>query len=135
LSAGTAQRREAAAPAAGTLDVRLDARLPEALAVGAGTAVFVCGTCFSAAGPIASLVLVVDGREQPLMAHGMPRLDLLRATGVATSYRAGFWGLAQIGPQHRDAIAVGVRARLGGGRTVVAELGRIAIAPPPRPHE
>ena len=96
LAPATVHRTEASA---GELDVRLDAALPSSLSVGAGTALFVCGTCFAPAGRIASLALLVDGDEQPLMAHGMPRLDLLKASAEPASYRAGFWGLARIAPR------------------------------------
>jgi hypothetical protein len=133
LAAETAHRTDEATPVGG-LDVTLDAPLPASVKVGSGTALFVCGTCFAPSAPIASLTLLVDGVEQPLMAHGMPRLDLMRATGEPTSYRAGFWGMARIGP--RDAggtVAIGVRARLRGGGELVAELARIAVAEPADP--
>src|SRR4051812_6129925 len=116
------------------LDVRLDAPLPDELEVGAATALFVCGTCFSAAGRITHLQLLVDGSPQPLMAFGMPRLDLFRAlhpgmdpyatTGVdldpespedplLQSYRSGFWGMARIGPSAPGStVRLGLRARL-----------------------
>src|SRR4051812_13958384 len=69
------------------------------------------------------------------MAHGMPRLDLLRAEGDPTSYRAGFWGFARVGPRPAGALGLGVRARLRDGGERVAELARIAIveSPPPLP--
>ena len=133
MAAGTAHRSDSAAGRAGDLDVRLDAPLPRSLSVGAGTVLFVCGTCFAPAAPIASLTLLVDGDEQPLMAHGMPRLDLLRASDEPNSYRAGFWGMARIGPRDRAALELGLRARLRGGGELTAELGRIAIAEPPQP--
>jgi glycosyltransferase involved in cell wall biosynthesis len=118
----------------GDLVIRLDAALPADVTVGNGTAVFVCGTCYSPRASTASLTLVVDGTEQPLMAHGMPRLDVLRACGVPASYRSGFWGLAQIGPRTGPAPCVlAVRARFEDGREARAELGRIAIAQPPAP--
>ena len=105
--------------------MRLDAPLPETLAVGRGTAVFVCGTCSGAGAP---LRLVVDGEEQPLMAQGMPRLDLFRAGG---SYRAGFWGMARIGPRPAGAtVMLGLRSA-----GAEAELGRIAIEHGERPLE
>ena len=41
-------------------------RCPAELAIGAGTALFVAGTCFAPGERIASLTLLVDGEEQPL---------------------------------------------------------------------
>jgi len=113
------------------LNVQLDAPLPAELAVGRGTALFVAGTCFAPDAPIAELALLVDGVEQPLLAHGMPRLDHLRALGAPTSYRSGFWGLARIAPG--AACALGLRARLPDGREEIAALGRIAPVELPDP--
>jgi GT2 family glycosyltransferase len=118
----------------GDLVVRLDAPLPAAVGVGTGTAVFVCGTCVPAQGRPTSLALIVDGAEQPLMAHGMPRLDVLRAHRSPASYRSGFWGMARIGPRSgTEPCALALRARFADGRQATAELGRIAIAEPPAP--
>ncbi|MGH3100545.1 MAG: glycosyltransferase, partial [Thermoleophilia bacterium] len=79
------------------------------------------------------LTLVVDGSEQPLMAHGMPRLDLVRATDEAAAYRAGFWGLARIEPRNNGAVDLRLRARLAGGETREEALARIAVAELPEP--
>jgi hypothetical protein len=133
LAAETAQLTEAPPAARGALEVRLDAPLPASLAIGRGTAVFVAGTCFAPGAPIASLALLVDGDEQPVMAHGMPRLDLLRATDEPTSYRGGFWGLAKIAPRTGNEVGIGVRSRLRDGGELTAELGRIPLAELPEP--
>ncbi|MCW3067057.1 MAG: hypothetical protein JWN32_4229 [Solirubrobacterales bacterium] len=99
------------------------------MAVGGGTALFVCGTCFSPAARIRSLDLVVDGERQPVSAHGMPRLDFLHEQGDAHAYRSGFWGLARIGPRAAGTTAViGVHAGLEDGGEAVAELARIEVA-------
>jgi hypothetical protein len=113
------------------LHVQLDAPLPAELAVGAGTAVFVCGTCFTPDARIASLALTVDGAEQPVMAHGMPRLDVLRTLEAPTSYRSGFWGLARVRERSGSApLVLGLRARFDGGGERAVELGCI----PPAEH-
>ena len=117
------------------MEVRLDAPLPAAFAVGRGTALFVCGTCFAAGAPIAGVSLLVDGAEQPVMAHGMPRVDLLRRhRRVDTSYRSGFWGSARLAPRpgarSRTSSACGHdwRTAVSGGASLaepaVAEAGR-----------
>ena len=114
--------------------MQLDAPLPGELSVGRGTAVFVCGICFAPGRRIASLALAVDSAEQPLMAHGMPRLDALRAHGTAASYRSGFWGLARIGPRAGgEPRVIGLRARFEDGGDATAELGRLAVAPSTAP--
>ena len=115
------------------LDVRLDAPLPADLAIGRGTAVFVSGTCFSPGARIATLALDVDGEEQPVMAHGMPRLETLRALGTPESYASGFWGIARIPASGRAAHELRLRARFEGGGEAVAELARIPARAPAEP--
>jgi hypothetical protein len=134
VAAGTAHRTTSPRPTR-ALEARLDVPLPTELAVGAGTAVFVCGTCFAPGARLAELFLLVDGDAQPVMAHGMPRLDMLHALapnvdpGTADpSYRSGFWGLARVRPRAgRTAVEIGVHARLADGGTGTAELGRIPL--------
>jgi glycosyltransferase involved in cell wall biosynthesis len=112
------------------LHVQLDAPLPAELAVGAGTAVFVAGI----ARPVGDLTLLVDGAEQPLLAHGMPRLDVMRELDDPGAYRSGFWGLARVAPSPgRDACVLGLRARFPSGEVADAELGRILLAAPEPP--
>ncbi len=112
------------------LHVHLDAPLPAELAVGAGTAVFVAGWCTAGDRRIDSLALVVDGEEQPVGAHGMPRLDVLRALGEPASYRSGFWGMVTI---RRAPVELALRARLEGGGLAEATLGGIPAAELPAP--
>jgi hypothetical protein len=121
------------------LQVQFDHQLPSFLEVGRGTAVFVCGWCFSPEASIRSLQLVVDGKPQPLTAHGMPRSDVFDVFHPALeqddprfrSFRSGFWGVASIRPgDHRGECVLQLRAELEGGGEETAELARIAIASP-----
>lgn len=129
------------------LHASLDAALPASIAVGAGTALFVCGHCFCPAARVDSLSILVNGDAQPVMAHGMPRLDLFRSQhpnvdpfdteGVdhdpaspddplLHSYRSGFWGMAEIAPHGPgEPCRLGLRATLDGGGEVETELARI----------
>jgi glycosyltransferase involved in cell wall biosynthesis len=105
------------------LQLGLDYPLPRSVAVGAGTALFVCGWCFSRSAGIRSLALDVDGEVQPVMAHAMPRQDVFKTfhsgvdpfatAGVESdprsaedpffqSFRSGFWGIARIPPRRHD---------------------------------
>jgi glycosyltransferase involved in cell wall biosynthesis len=118
---------------AAALHVQLDAPLPPELSVGRGTALFVCGTCFAPGERLASLALVVDGDEQPVMAHAMPRLDLLRAHGAPAAYRSGFWGLARVAPRAAPVCELALVARFEGGREELTELARIPLAGPAEP--
>jgi glycosyltransferase involved in cell wall biosynthesis len=114
--------------------VQLDGELPDAVEVGDGTAIFVCGWCFCPQAQIVSLEFVLDGWSQPMDSQAMPRLDPLQATHNPRSYRSGFWGLVRIeGPPLKSAYALTLRAELEGGATAEAELGRIALAEPTQP--
>jgi glycosyltransferase involved in cell wall biosynthesis len=113
------------------VDVHLDAPLPAEMAVGAGTALFVAGWCYSPRAPIRALRFVVDGAPQPVAAHGMPRLDVLRALEHPNSYRSGFWGIARVAPGGDGACDLRLAAELEDGATEEARLGRIAPESPP----
>ncbi len=122
----------------GELRVGLDAPLPAELAIGRGTVVLVAGWCWAPDARVTELRLTVDGAAQSVLAHGMPRLDLLRAARRAQadpgghSYRSGFWGLARV--QGRDGpVAVGLRALLDDGSTREAELAAIGERTPAAP--
>ena len=130
------------------LRLTLESELPAEVAVGRGSALFVCGWCFCADAEIESLAFVVDGAEQPVAAHSMPRLDPYRtlhpaldpyATADLTgdpesvedpelrSYRSGFWGLVRVGPRTAGELAIALRARLVGGGAAEASVGNLAV--------
>lgn len=133
-STATLTHRTVTFPAvAADLDVRLDAPLPRSVAVGKGTALFVCGTCFSHGAPVESLTFVVDGEVQPVGAHGMPRLDLFRTLEGTdedphgNSYRSGFWGMVRIAPTTSPELQLGLEAELAGGGEATAEIAHLRI--------
>ncbi|MFL5822905.1 MAG: glycosyltransferase [Solirubrobacteraceae bacterium] len=135
--------------------MNLDSPLPPSLSIGAGTALFVCGTCFDPERRIRRLKFVVDGEEQDVTADGMPRLDHFRAlhpaldpfqtTGLESdplsaddpglhSYRSGFWGLARISrPPRGGILELLLRAEFETGATETRPLGAIQITEPPEP--
>jgi Glycosyl transferase family 2 len=135
---------------ANALRVQLDYALPERVAVGRGTAVFVCGWFFSPQNEVRSVTLVVDDEAQPLLAQGMPRQDVFKALhteidpyGTAKlrrdpnsvddpelrSFRSGFWGIARIRPRrHEEPCVIELRATLDDGRAVASELARMATS-------
>jgi hypothetical protein len=118
------------------LHVQLDSPLPDTLAVGAGTALFVCGWCVSGEAPVRELTFVVDGEEQPVMAHGMPRRDVLEALSPdppSGAFRSGFWGIVRIAGGRPAGAEVELLLRDGAGAT--AELARIGLEAPPSPLE
>jgi glycosyltransferase involved in cell wall biosynthesis len=131
------------------LHVSLDTPLPKEVAIGAGTALFVAGTCFCPDGRIDTLELVVNGTPQPLLASGMPRLDFFRTLHprldplamdglerdpespddpLLHSYRSGFWGIARIRPDaDRREIEIMLRARLERGQRTEAKVASIKV--------
>jgi len=127
LALDTAQRTKPPTVARGELELQLDSPLPAELAVGAGTALFVSGTCFAATARIASLTLLVDGEEQPLTAQDMPRLDLMREVAQPAAYASGFWGIARIGPRETP-VELALRAQFEDGGEEVAAIARIPLA-------
>ena len=132
-----------------SLFARLDVQLPSELAVGAGTALFVCGWCFAPEAGIRALSLDLDGIRHPVMAFGMPRLDPFAelhpgldpyATAALAqdaasaedpelrSYRSGFWGLVPVGPApagHR--LELELEADLDDGSAARTPLGAITV--------
>lgn len=116
------------------LTVQLECELPSELAVGGGTALFVCGWCFSAQAPVRSLSIAVDGERQPVMAHGMPRLDPFQALGSPNSYRSGFWGIARVTPRRPGAeLELALHAVLEDGGEAVADLATLTVLGTPEP--
>jgi glycosyltransferase involved in cell wall biosynthesis len=137
------------------LRLTLESELPDELAVGRGTAVFVCGWCFCADADIESLAFVLDGAEQPVAAASMPRLDPFRALHPAVdpfhtagldrdressedpemrSYRSGFWGLVRVTPRAPGPLAIGLRARLRGGGLAEASVATVMVLEPEAPQ-
>jgi glycosyltransferase involved in cell wall biosynthesis len=137
------------------LQVNLDSPLPAALSIGGGTALFVAGTCFDERRRIAELALVLDGQPQPVMAHGMPRLDYFRILHPSIDpfqsaelgedpsspedpqlhgYRSGFWGLVRIAAAPPSGeVELCLRASFDSGAEETVPLGRIAVAELPEP--
>ncbi len=138
-----------------TLHAQLEAELPAELAVGAGTALFVCGWCFCPSSRIEELEFILDGEAQPVPASGMPRLDPFRAlhptldplaTGSVSrdpdseedpllhSYGSGFWGLVRVGARPAGSeLDLRLRARLEDGGEAEAGLAQITTVAPPEP--
>jgi glycosyltransferase involved in cell wall biosynthesis len=137
------------------LQVHLDVPLPSEVAVGRGTALFVCGWCFARDEAIRSLAFLLDGEAQSVTAFGMPRLDPFRELHPGTdpfategvdrdpgsaedpnlhSYRSGFWGIVRIpAAASCSECELSLRAELDSGQFAVAPLSRFAVvqlAPP-----
>ena len=133
---------------AADLQLQLECELPDAVAIGRGTALFVCGWCFHREARIRALSFIVDGETQPVMAHGMPRLDPFRALhpdldvlatdGLSAdpgspedpglhSYRSGFWGVVRIAPRASGTLTLSLGAELDDGRTAGVEVAQLPV--------
>ncbi|MGH2993852.1 MAG: glycosyltransferase [Solirubrobacterales bacterium] len=109
------------------LEVRLETELPRPLAVGAGNAIFVYGSCFHRSRGIRNVRLLVDGRAIRPMAQGMPRRDLFEA---GRPYRSAFWGIAAFEPTPRPRVAeLRVAALLDDGSEVAGDLAALELEP------
>ncbi len=109
--------------------------LPERLAVGGGTAVFLDGLCSHPDGAISSLRVSIDDVDHPVLAEGMP------PPGVSDRWRAGrrtpggdgdgyWWAIVPIPAVTRPRLArLRLRARTHAGAEAVGELGVIELHP------
>jgi glycosyltransferase involved in cell wall biosynthesis len=137
------------------LAVKLEAPVPRSLPVGRGTAIFCFGTCFHRHREVEGLEIAVDGRRHEVAASRMPRPDLFRELHPSLSpeedasvgresrssedpelrcYRSGFWATVPVAPRDRaGAIELSAQARLAGGGTASAPLGKIEVIEPGAP--
>jgi glycosyltransferase involved in cell wall biosynthesis len=106
------------------LDAGLDEPLPDRLAVGRGTALFVKGRCRSRTGRrVAALTLVVDGDEHPVMAHDL--------SGARTASAGDmWWGIVPFAAVDQPGTAtLALHAAFDGGGHARAELGALRLEP------
>jgi len=104
------------------LQAKLGQRLPERLAVGRGTALFLAGTCSAGTEAIEALSIVANGAECEVLAHGMPALH--------TNERGGnrWWGILPVpGGTGDSTLRLGLRATLSRGSEATAELGEVEL--------
>lgn len=136
------------------LELSLESGLPESLAVGVSTAVFIYGSCFHRRSRVDRVMVTVNGQGHRAVS-GMPRLDLFESLhpllppGEVTaehdagsvedpemrSFRSGFWVTAEIPAQGAPGtVRLEVEAELGDctlARTRLAEIEIIRPASPP----
>jgi glycosyltransferase involved in cell wall biosynthesis len=121
------------------LQVEIEGGLPDELVVGAGNALFVHGWCFHGERRLHGLAMGYDGHEVPVIAHSMPRSDVLRgrdpfADPHGHAYRSGFWAIVPIervsGPRELELELI---ASLEGGERCVRRLAPVNLQPAPPP--
>ena len=97
--------------------------IPERLAVGRGTAMFVDGLCSHPDGPLSRLRVAVDGVEHPVLATGMPPPGAYEGSDY-------WWAIVPIEPVARPQLArLRLLARTARGADAVGELGVVELAP------
>jgi glycosyltransferase involved in cell wall biosynthesis len=113
----------------------IESELPREIEVGRGNLLTLYGWCFESRQPIRRLEVLVDDEAQPLIAHGMPRPDVLHeltesAVAPEVAYRSGFWGLVTLRElgESRE-VEIGLRAKLAGGDTVSKRVARLRLLP------
>jgi GT2 family glycosyltransferase len=106
------------------LDARLDGPLPDRIAVGGGTALFLKGRCATRDGRrVTRLGIAVNGEEVPTMAHGMSARRTARDGDM-------WWGIVPLEPLAAPGTArLALHAELEGGGDARAELGTVALRP------
>jgi len=111
------------APPASALRVTPVNPVPERLAVGRGTAVFLDGLCSHPGGPVSGLRVCVDDVEHAVLAAGMPPPG-------ASEGRDYWWAIIPFESVPRPRLArLRLRGRLAGGGEVVGDLGMVELHP------
>jgi hypothetical protein len=118
------------------LRFELKDELPAQLAVGRGSARLLTGWCFDPERRLESLSLSVDGVERPVLAHSLPRGDVLarmypQNDPAGNSYWSGFYGLVDLQAQNGSArrAEIGLVARLRGGGRSAATIAEVELLP------
>jgi hypothetical protein len=120
------------------LRFELKDELPAQLAVGRGSARLLTGWCFDSDRRIESLALSVDGAERQVLAHSLPRGDVLarmypQNDPAGNSYWSGFYGLVDLQASNGSArkAEIGLVARLRGGGRSAATIAEVELLPGP----
>jgi glycosyltransferase involved in cell wall biosynthesis len=116
-----------AVPASGDgleLDAKLEQPLPDDIAVGAGSALFVKGWCASPDGRrVKRLTIALDGAEHPLMAHGM-------ADRRVGGFGDMWWGIVPLAAVKEPVeMPLTLRAELDAGARTEAQLATLRLVP------
>ena len=103
--------------------------LPERLAVGRGSALFIDGCCSHADEPIVDLRVLVDDRSHPVMGMGQPQPGRLSGSDY-------WWAIVPLEPVARAHVArLRLRVSLAGGDDTAAELGTVELRPEVEPGD
>jgi hypothetical protein len=83
------------------LHAQVECNLPSRVAVGAGSAIFVAGSCFHERRRIRKMWIGPPRGKVRVIAHGMPKADAPEAPDFdpeAARHRSGFWGIVPFAP-------------------------------------
>ncbi|MGH2951168.1 MAG: glycosyltransferase [Solirubrobacterales bacterium] len=111
------------------LRIGIDSPVPNRVAPGAGSALFVSGHCFHPRASLKSLELRLASVRETTMAHGLPRPDVASRHPDRHAYRSGFWGIVPVPAAERSAtVELGLEATLEDGSNVGAAVAAIELA-------
>src|SRR5215204_3885664 len=97
--------------------------VPERLAVGKGTAIFLDGLCSHPDGPVSDLRVSVDGAGHPVMATGMPPPGAFEGSDY-------WWAVVPFEAIDRPRLArLRLHARTRSGDEAVADIGAVDLRP------
>ena len=109
--------------------------LPETIAVGQGTALYLEGTCEAPGVRIAELHVAVGSNRSRVVAHGMPPQGRWRPL-------SSWWAIVSIAPvRSRSTAVLTLHAELRAGPSAQAEIGEVTLTPddgvdpPPSPRD
>jgi glycosyltransferase involved in cell wall biosynthesis len=94
----------------------LDAKLPETIFVGRGSALYLSGWCYHSKNRIKKLEICVNGVTQPVKAFGMARRDVWEnhshhPESNEHSYRSGFWAIVAL-PEVKQCVQSAIRLQV-----------------------
>jgi glycosyltransferase involved in cell wall biosynthesis len=109
------------------LRASLDMPLPAQVAVGGGTTLFVCGSCFHERRRVVELEVRLGSERAAPIAQGMPRADRAREFGPG-AFKSGFWAIVPVHRRERNESArIELHAKLDDGSGTAATLAELEL--------
>ncbi len=114
--------------------IEIETPIPKLIATGAGTVLYLAGSCFHPAQPIRRLEIVLGEQTQPVSAHSVLRTNMSASDSSAGSHNqrlySGFWAIVSIPPVAAlSAIDLSVRATLFDRRIIQQRIATLHLAP------
>jgi glycosyltransferase involved in cell wall biosynthesis len=115
------------------LHAQVECNLPSRVAVGAGSAIFVAGSCFHERRRIRKMWIGPPRGKVRVIAHGMPKADAAEAPDFdreAARHRSGFWGIVPFAPVSNPcSVELSATVEFEDGEIASASLGGVLLDP------